>query len=198
MPTMSGFESAFCRSAPWRLTTRRLVVPWALQGANLLGNVLEIGAGSGAMAAEVLARFRGIRMTVTDFDDTMVTAAAQRLAGESNRTTIRQADASALPFNESAFDAVLSFLMLHHTVAWEDALAEAVRVLAPGGTLVGYDLLPSWPARALHRLEGAPHRLIDHHELEPLLKRLPLNDVRVRRGPAGAVVRFSAMKKKAT
>ncbi len=193
MPTMSGFESAFCRSAPWRFATRRLVVPWALQGVSLQGDVLEIGAGSGAMAAEILARFPEIKMTITDFDHTMVTAAANRLAADS-RTTIRRADVSALPFSEGAFDAVLSFLMLHHTVSWEDVLAEAVRVLAPGGTLVGYDLLSSWPAQVLHRLEGAPYRLIDHDQLEPFLKRLPLHDVRVRRGTAGAVVRFSAAK----
>ncbi|PYE11794.1 methyltransferase family protein [Williamsia limnetica] len=194
MPNMSGFESAFCRSAPWRFATRRLIVPWALQGVRLQGDVLEIGAGSGAMAAEILARFPEIRMTITDFDHTMVTAAANRLAADS-RTTIQRADASALPFSQGAFDAVLSFLMLHHTVSWEDVLAEAARVLAPGGTLVGYDLLSSWPAQVLHRLEGAPHRLIDHGQLEPLLKRLPLHDVRVRRGTAGAVVRFSAAKR---
>lgn len=195
MPTMSGFESAFCRSAPWRWATRRLVVPWALQGVSLHGNVLEIGAGSGAMATDILATFRDITMTVTDFDDTMVDAAAERLAKYSNRTTIQRADASALPFDEGAFEAVLSFLMLHHTVSWEEVLTEATRVLAPGGTLVGYDLLSRWPARALHRLEGAPHRLIGHDELEPVLKQLPLNSIRVRRGPAGAVVRFSATKR---
>ena len=36
---------------------------------------------------------------------------------------------------------VLSWVMLHHTVEWERALAEAIRVLRPSGQLVGYDLL---------------------------------------------------------
>ena len=51
MPAMSPFEAAVCRSAPWRLVARRLVLPWALQGIRPQGKVLEIGAGSGAMAA---------------------------------------------------------------------------------------------------------------------------------------------------
>ncbi len=53
MPTMSRFESAFCRGAGWRAFASRIVLPWALQGERLDGEVLEIGAGSGAMARPV-------------------------------------------------------------------------------------------------------------------------------------------------
>jgi methylase of polypeptide subunit release factors len=61
MPTMSRFEAAFCRSAPWRFWARRVVLPWALQGIQPDGHVLEIGAGSGAMAAELLAAYPASR-----------------------------------------------------------------------------------------------------------------------------------------
>jgi hypothetical protein len=57
VPSMSRFQSAFCRSAPWRTFARRAVLPWALQGFRPQGDVLEIGAGSGAMAAELLAMY---------------------------------------------------------------------------------------------------------------------------------------------
>ncbi|WP_243709822.1 class I SAM-dependent methyltransferase [Mycobacterium marinum] len=189
---MSRIESAFCRSAPWRVATRRLVLPWALQGIEPVGEVLEIGAGSGAMAAEVLLAQPDIRITVTDYDDAMVAAAAQRLAPFGARATARQADATALPFGDNTFDTVLTFIMLHHTVHWEQALAEAVRVLAPGGTLIGYDLLSLWPTRTLHRLEGAPHRLIRRGELQPVLRQLPLNALRLRQHRL--LVRFTATK----
>ncbi len=53
-------------------------------------------------------------------------------------------------------------------------------MLAPGGMLVGYDLLGSAPARLLHRLEGAPHRFITRGELRPRLASLPLTDITVR------------------
>lgn len=193
MPTMSRIESAFCRSAPWRALTQRTVLPWALQGFKPSGDVLEIGAGSGAMAAGILSIYPDIRITVTDFDDTMVAAARRRLAPFGSRASAQQADANALPFGDNTFDMVLTFIMLHHTVTWEQALAEAVRVLRVGGTLVGYDLLSLGPTRILHRLEGAPHRLISRGELGPALHELPLNDVRLRHNPL--LVRFSGTKR---
>lgn len=194
MPTMSQVESLFCRSAPWRALARHAILPWALQSTRLDGQALEIGAGSGAMAAEVLRAHPYLRMTVTDYDDEMVSAAARRLTPYSDRVTACRADASSLSFASGSFDAVVSFIMLHHTAAWEQALAEAVRGLKPGGTLLGYDLLSRWPARTLHRLEGAPHRLVEPGELGPVLARLPVRDVRVRTGFCRSVVRFSASK----
>ena len=55
MPVMSKVEAAFCRSAPWRGFTARVVTPWVLSGQDLTGDVLEVGAGAGANTA-VFAR----------------------------------------------------------------------------------------------------------------------------------------------
>jgi ubiquinone/menaquinone biosynthesis C-methylase UbiE len=191
MPAMSPVEAAWCRSAPWRAFASRVVLPWALQGVGPVGHALEIGGGSGAMAAAILDKHPALRMTVTDFDPTMVDAAAQRLAAFGERATVRQADATALPFADATFDTVASFIMLHHTVQWETALAEATRVLKPGGWLVGYDLLATRVLHRVHRGEGA-HRMIERHQLDPVLAALPLVDRRVRVGAGGFLVRFAA------
>jgi ubiquinone/menaquinone biosynthesis C-methylase UbiE len=189
---MSRAERAVCRSAPWRTFTRHLVLPWALQGTRLGGEVLEIGAGSGAMAEELLATTPAVTMCVTDFDQAMVSTAANRLAGFGTRVTARQADATALPFDDSSFDTVVSWIMLHHTVAWEHALTEAVRVLRPGGSLLGYDLVNAAPLRWLHRADDADHRMIAIDELRAELERLPVVDVSVRPGLGRVVMRFKA------
>ncbi len=194
MPTMSRFEAAFCRSAPWRFVARRIVLPWALQGTHPAGDVVEIGAGSGAMAAELLATHPGIRMTVTDFDPEMVAAAEQRLAPFAVRTTTRQADATSLPFDDDSFDMVLSWIMLHHTVEWEKALAEAVRVTRPGGQVVGYDLLNTAPLRVLHKAEGARFRMMRFGELREAASELPVTQAILTPALARFAVRFTLRK----
>ena len=194
MPAMSRFESSFCRGAGWRAFASRIVLPWALQGEQLDGDVLEIGGGSGAMAARLLATRPGVRVTVTDYDEAMVTAAHARLATFADRASVRQADATDLPVLDDRFDAVLSFIMLHHVIDWETAFGEAIRVLRPGGVLVGYDLVASRPARWLHQAEGARHRLMAPGGLRHRLADLPTEVVRLRPGLAGAVVRFTARK----
>jgi ubiquinone/menaquinone biosynthesis C-methylase UbiE len=194
MPTMSRFEAAFCRSAPWRFAARRVILPWALQGNHPLGDVLELGAGSGAMAAELLATHGEVRMTVTDFDQEMVDAASQRLKGFADRASARQADATALPFEDDSFDFVLSWIMLHHTVEWEKALAEAVRVCRPSGIVVGYDLLSTAPLRALHQAEGARFRMMRFGELQATVRDLPVSQAILAPSFGRLAVRFTLRK----
>jgi ubiquinone/menaquinone biosynthesis C-methylase UbiE len=192
---MSRFQSTFCRSAPWRTFARRVVLPWALQGFRPHGDVLEIGAGSGAMAAELLAMYPNIGLTVTDVDDEMVEVAGARLSQFGDRVTARHADATALPFPDNTFDAVLSWVMLHHTVEWEKALAEAIRVLRPGGQLVGYDLLSTPPLRLLHPASDHSHRMIHLSELREAPRDLPVDGAIVKPSLAGLTARFTFQKR---
>ncbi|KRB80507.1 hypothetical protein ASE01_00330 [Nocardioides sp. Root190] len=189
---MSDLESVFCRTALWRSFARRFVVPRVLSDAE--GHeVLEIGCGSGAMAAEVLRARPGItRYVATDVDPAMVELARRQLAGFTDRAEAQVVDASGLPFADGTFDTVCSWLMLHHTITWERVLADAVRVLRPGGRLVGYDLPDSRRSRLIHRLTRSTVRMISAEDLVAELTRLGLRDVAVKPlGIAGAY-RFTA------
>ena len=194
MPTMSPCEAVFCRSAPWRILARRILLPWALQGIHPGGRALEIGAGSGAMATELLAAYPSITITVTDVDPDMVTAAERRLIPYAERSTVRQADATALPFDDDAFDVVLAWIMLHHTIEWEKALAEAVRVVRPGGHVVAYDLLSTAPMRALDQAEGARFRMMTFKELRDTVRELPVAQAILTPSLGAFVVRFTLRK----
>jgi len=191
MPTMSVVEQAFCRSAPWRRFAGSTVLPWALQDVQLAGDVLEIGGGSGVMAEHTMRRFPELRMTVTDFDPKMVAMATRRLASWPNAVAA-PADVTALPFAEHSFDAVVSYLMLHHVIEWEAAIREVARVLRPGGTFVGYDLDDTRLADWTHRLDGSPYRLIAAEDLTAALVGEGLEVAELRRGLGHHVVRFVA------
>jgi SAM-dependent methyltransferase len=80
-------------------------------------------------------------MVVTDYDPAMVATAERSLEAFSERAVVACADARDLAFDDDRFDFVLSMAMLHHTDDWRRVVGEAIRVLRPGGRLVGYDLL---------------------------------------------------------
>jgi SAM-dependent methyltransferase len=200
---MSSIARSFCTSAPYRIVARRLVLPWALQGLKPRGEVLEIGAGSGAMSAELLSRYPAVKVVVTDYDPEMVEAARRALSAWNGRAVVQEADATDLPFPDGQFSLVLSCAMLHHVVDWEKALAEAVRVLQPGGHLAGFDLLDSPLMRLLHRASGhrgssqgepGATRFLRPGQLEAELSRLPVESVRARPAAGSLALRFIATK----
>lgn len=161
MPTMSKVERALCCGALWRTSTGAVI---RTLPADKLGNdVLEIGSGGGDIAEQLLQQHPDISVTATDLDPVMISAATRRLQGRPGATVL-PADATALPFDDASFDSVVSCLMLHHVIEWEVALAEVARVLRPGGVFVGYDLLRTPLATAVHKVDRSPFRLFERDE----------------------------------
>lgn len=194
MPVMSAIEAAFCRSSPWRAFAHRRVLPWALDSRPLAGEVLEVGCGSGAMAAGVARTYPDVRLTVTDVDDAMVDAARDRLTRFPNVKVVK-ADVTSLPFESAGFDAVTSYLMLHHVIDWVDALAEIARVIRPGGAFMGYDLTNTVLARAVHRVDGSPYRIIGRAELADGLAVAGFTDITIRPSALSHLMRFHARRR---
>ena len=106
-----------------------------------LGRVLDIGTGTGRLL-EVLAPLADAALGV-DASRTMLALARVRLASpDYAHCSVRQADMYALPLPDTSFDVVLLQMVLHYAEEPAAALAEARRVLAPGGVLVVVDLAP--------------------------------------------------------
>ena len=194
MPKMAPSEVRLCTSDGWAAFAGRVVLPRVVGGESIGPDALELGGGAGAMAEQLVARRSELRLTTTDLDERMVEAAGRRLARFGDRAIARVADATALPFPDESFDTVLSFIMLHHVIHWEKALAEAFRVLRPGGSLVGYDLLSTGLNRLFHRIDRSPHQLVSLGELRAALDALPVDRALLRPGLGGHVVRFSLRK----
>ncbi|AWT53737.1 class I SAM-dependent methyltransferase [Mycolicibacterium smegmatis] len=188
MPTMSRVERAFCTTALWRRSGGAVVS--SLPVRRLGRDVLEIGSGSGDVAARLCEARPDLAITATDFDPVMVQAAKRRLQ-QFGDVTVRVADATNLPFADDSFDSVLSCLMLHHIVEWEQAVAEIARVLRPGGVFAGYDLVRSPLATAIHRLDRSPFRLANPDELHDVCGRHGLT-LQVQTRFAGQVMQFTS------
>ena len=100
----------------------------AIQGRR----VLELCTGTGLIARHVADA--ASEMVATDFAENMLRE-AEKGAKPAN-LTFRQADATALPFENDSFDAVIISNALHVIPQPEKALAEIRRVLRPGGILI--------------------------------------------------------------
>ncbi|MDN5851991.1 MAG: class I SAM-dependent methyltransferase [Actinomycetia bacterium] len=168
-------------------------MPWTTLGTQFSGAVLEIGGGGGGMAEALAKANPQIRLTMTDIDEAMVDVARTRLAHVRN-VSVRHADVTTLSFPDDSYDTVVSFLMLHHVIDWETAVAEVARVLRPGGLFVGYDLTDTRISALIHRVDGSPHRLIRRGEFEAEVGAAGLDLERMRYSAVHHIFRFVARK----
>ncbi len=94
--------------------------------------LLEIGVGAGTDFTNWVRN--GAIATGVDLTAHGVALTKERLALEGLQADVRQADAENLPFADNSFDIVYSLGVLHTPPNPEKCVAEAYRVLKPGGT----------------------------------------------------------------
>jgi SAM-dependent methyltransferase len=145
---MNLVHRRLCRSQGWADRMHREVLPWALEGVDLGGDVLEIGPGYGVTTRWLVERTG--TLTAVEVDRRLAADLDREMEG---RVEVRAGDGAALPFADATFDAVVCFTVLHHvpSPAQQDRLfAQAARVLRPGGTFAGSDSRRSLRFRLLH------------------------------------------------
>lgn len=99
---------------------------------DLSGNVLEVGAGTGANFAHYPA---GVRVVATEPDPFMRRRAERRASDEArSHIEVRDAGAESLPFADASFDHVVATLIFCTVPDAAAGLRELRRVLKRGGT----------------------------------------------------------------
>ncbi len=97
------------------------------------GRVLEIAAGTGIVTRLLRDALPGsTRLIASDLNPPMLEIAKQKFSAD-DRIEFQPADATALPFADGAFDAVVSQFGVMFFPDKDRAYREAYRVLAPGG-----------------------------------------------------------------
>jgi SAM-dependent methyltransferase len=164
---MNSNHAKLCPSPEWAQHLRDDVLTPLAKAVTLGNHMLEIGPGPGA--ATDFLRHQVTRLTVLEVDPVAAAALAERFRGTNVEVVVGDATAPAYP--AESFDSIGSFTMLHHvpTAALQNkVLAQAFRLLKPGGVFVGSDSLgsndlhhfhaddtynPIEPASALTRLQ---------------------------------------------
>ncbi len=140
-PTVLDLNHFWVDSGPRAWAQRRVELRTldALAGHPRGGRVLELGCGR---------RGNGLRLALDRLQATSVhgvelspdSAAAARRAVRDPRVTVEAGDARDLGPSHDGYDVVLAFHVLHHTERWRTVVAEAARVLKPGGLLLSAEM----------------------------------------------------------
>jgi ubiquinone/menaquinone biosynthesis C-methylase UbiE len=133
--TLTAFTGWIPGFSPW---TQELVRYADLESSTRL---IDLGCGTGRLLAALGRREPGASFTGVDSDRDSVTIAKRRAAAGPGTFEIRNADLEALPFEDERFEvATITFVL--RTVprpTRSRILAEASRVLRPGGRIVAAD-----------------------------------------------------------
>lgn len=99
------------------------------------GRVLEVGVGTGLALPQYGA---GVEVTGIDASAEMLEKAREKVAelGLGHVKALREMDARRMEFADGAFDAVAAMHIMSVVPEPERVMAEMVRVLRPGGTLL--------------------------------------------------------------
>jgi len=120
------------------------------------GDVLEIGAGTGANIAHYPP---SVRRLVLAEPNAGMRARLKRKLGDRPEVTVIDATAEVIPLPDRAFDVVVSTMVLCSVDSPGRSLAEVWRVLRPGGCLLFLEHVAA---------EGRPDRLRWQRLLEPV------------------------------
>jgi ubiquinone/menaquinone biosynthesis C-methylase UbiE len=149
-------------------------------------SVLDVGCGTGTLA--VAAKYRvGTLGKVTGIDASpeMIGRAQKKARKKGVEVHFQMAAAERLPFQDAAFDVVLSTVMLHHLP--DDARAMCIsqirRVLRPGGRFLAIDFGGSAEQRKSLAGRLHAHAHFDLTQVIPVVKRAGL--AQVESGPLG-------------
>jgi ubiquinone/menaquinone biosynthesis C-methylase UbiE len=116
--------------------------------------ILDVGTGTALIPIELCRNHSECKITAVDLSREMLKLGDRNVvaAGFQDRIHLEWIDAKELPFDNGAFDAVVSNSIIHHIPEPDGALAEMKRVLTVGGVLFVRDLLRPQDIGTLHQL----------------------------------------------
>jgi ArsR family transcriptional regulator len=176
-----------------QLVPGRSWAAWARAIGHLLPplDVADIGCGEGYLTVEAASWARHV-VGIDRSDEVLERAKALAVRRRVTNVEWKKGDLTRLPLRDASVDVALLSQALHHAPDPERAIAEAVRILRPGGRLVVLDLREhdqAWVRQTL----GDQHLGFSANTLKGLLEGAGLANVRVQVGASKAGDPFTVL-----
>jgi len=141
------YDPVLRRMMPEIALKRRLIAQARIAAGQ---RVLDLGAGTGTLTVMIKQTYPDADVVGLDGDHAILALAREKATAAGAAIRFDHGLATALSYDDTTFDRVLSSLMLHHLTTDEKqrALSEAWRVLRPGGELHVLDFSPPQNAPA--------------------------------------------------
>jgi SAM-dependent methyltransferase len=137
--------------------------------------LLEIGCGAGAVLGVLGTAFPGLRVAGVDRAPEQIAYARAHLARLGLDADLREGDATRLPWDDDQFDHVFLIWIVEHVREAHPLLAEAGRVLRPGGTITvietDYSMAHAFPTDAAYEELMAAQRELFSRNGNPMAGR---------------------------
>jgi SAM-dependent methyltransferase len=178
---------------PRQLVPGRSWAAWARALGHLLPpmDVADIGCGEGYLTLEAARWARNV-IAIDRSVDVLERAKALARRRRVTNVTWKKGDLTKLPLKDKSVDVALLSQSLHHATHPQRALAEATRVLKPGGHVLVLDLREHDQTWVRNRF-GDRHLGFASAYLESLLRDAGLTDVRVNVGASKAGDPFAVL-----
>ena len=177
---------------------QRSALEVALAGSPPPRRMLDVGCGTGALLRLAAKRLPEAELTGVDASEGMLRVAGKKAPARSPAIRFVLAPAEALPFSDATFDLVVSTVSFHHWSDQPKGIAEAARVLVPGGRLVLTDHFALPWLRPAFAAFGHRHRIHTREEIAAMMAEAGLSpegwDDAYRLGPLPLVTSATGVK----
>ena len=146
--------------------------------------VVDLGAGTGYCARQILRRYRGARAFLVDLSEQMLHQARTQAPRFRSRHSYACADAQALPFASNSVDLVVANFTLPWCYPLDPAFTECHRILRPEGLLLFSSLGPD----TLGELRAAWATVDPQPRIHPFIDMHDIGDALVRAGFSSPVL----------